>query len=174
MSPGEDIISTLISAEEQPDRISDDELISICLMTLLGGHRNLRNIIGVAVLTLLCNPDQLKKLQAEPSLLPIAVEELLRYDFIEQGRTVALLWLMLRSAARSFIQGNVSFSTGSLTKIQRSLRSQINLMLAGARTATLHLALAATLARAKRRLVESYWRSRLLPCCGAYPICPLQ
>jgi len=85
--PGEDAISALIGGDAPGDRLSDDELTSACLMILLGGHRNLRNLMGIALLTLLRHPEQAAALQAEPALMPTAVEELLRYDFIEQGLT---------------------------------------------------------------------------------------
>lgn len=86
-SPGEDVISALIGDEGQGDQLTDDELTSACLMILLGGHRNLRNLIGIAILTLLRHPEQLAALHEDPALMPTAVEELLRYDFIEQGLT---------------------------------------------------------------------------------------
>jgi len=85
--PRGDTISALMAVAADGDRLTEDELVAACVTVLLGGHRNLRNAIGVAVLTLLSNPEQLALLHADPALIGVAVEELLRYDFIEQGVT---------------------------------------------------------------------------------------
>ncbi|WP_245919104.1 cytochrome P450 family protein [Melittangium boletus] len=77
--PGEDLLTGLVQAEEQGDRLGEDELISMIFLLLLAGHDTLVNLIGNGMLALLQNPDQLQKLREHPELIGSAVEELLRY-----------------------------------------------------------------------------------------------
>jgi len=79
-TPHADLISGLISAEEQGATLSDSEMISILILLLVAGNVTTTDLIGNGVLALLQHPDQLKKLQDDPSLLTNAVEEMLRYD----------------------------------------------------------------------------------------------
>jgi cytochrome P450 len=79
-SPGENLISDLIGAQEADDRLSDGEIVSTCTLVLFGGHETTTNLIGNGLRTLLQHPDQLARLIAQPSLLPSAIEELLRFD----------------------------------------------------------------------------------------------
>jgi cytochrome P450 len=78
--PKDDLISGLIAAEEQGDLLSEDELLATCVLLLVAGNETTTNLIGNGMLALLRNPDQLKRLQDDPSLITTAVEELLRYD----------------------------------------------------------------------------------------------
>src|SRR6266513_5540406 len=74
------LISSLMNAEIQGDRLSEDEVIANCILTMVGGQETTTNLIGNGVLSLLRNPDQLQKLRDDLSLIPSAVEELLRYE----------------------------------------------------------------------------------------------
>jgi pimeloyl-[acyl-carrier protein] synthase len=78
--PQNDLLSGLIAAEEQGDKLSQDEVIAMCLLLFIAGHETTVNLIGNGTLALLRHPEQMKKLRAEPSLIGNAVEELLRYD----------------------------------------------------------------------------------------------
>ena len=78
--PREDLLSAMIAAEEQGDRLSEAELISNAMLLLNAGHETTTNLIGNGVLALLRNPGELGRLRRDPSLLPAAIEELLRYD----------------------------------------------------------------------------------------------
>ncbi|WP_414582084.1 cytochrome P450 [Scytonema sp. PCC 10023] len=78
--PKEDLLSTLIAAREQGDRLSQDELLGICIMLLSAGEQATINLIGNGMLALLRHPDQMEKLKREPTIIESAVEELLRYD----------------------------------------------------------------------------------------------
>jgi cytochrome P450 len=78
--PGDDLLSELISAEEQGDRLSESELIQMCALLLVAGNMTTTDLIGNGVLALLDHPDQLDRLRRDPSLLATAVEEMLRYD----------------------------------------------------------------------------------------------
>ncbi|KAA9154396.1 cytochrome P450 [Amycolatopsis acidicola] len=78
--PSEDLLSDLVHVSEEGDQLSDVELISMAFLLLVAGHETTVNLIGNGVLALLEHPDQLAALREDPSLLPGAVEELLRYD----------------------------------------------------------------------------------------------
>jgi cytochrome P450 len=77
--PGNDLTSSLVQVEENGDQLSENELISMIFLLILAGHETTLNLIGNGTLALLQHPDQLQLLRADPSLLPMAVEELLRY-----------------------------------------------------------------------------------------------
>src|SRR5262249_26693064 len=79
-TPGDDLLSLLIAAEEQGDRLSEGELLITCLLLFVAGHETAVNLIGNGLLPLLNHPAEFSKLRAAPALLPKAVEELLRYD----------------------------------------------------------------------------------------------
>jgi cytochrome P450 len=78
--PRNDLISNLIAIEVKGDRLSERELFSTCITLILAGHGTTTNLIGNGILALLRHPDQLEALKNDPSLIEIAVEELLRYD----------------------------------------------------------------------------------------------
>ncbi|MDA8016731.1 MAG: cytochrome P450 [Thermoanaerobaculia bacterium] len=78
--PRDDLLSQLIAAEEDGDRLTEDELISTCILLLNAGHEATVNVIGNGALALLRHPDQLSKWRSRPDLTRSAVEELLRYD----------------------------------------------------------------------------------------------
>ncbi len=78
--PREDMITAFVQAEESGDRLSHDELAALALEMVSAGHETTANLIPNALYTLLRNPDQLELLRADPSLLPSAVEECLRYE----------------------------------------------------------------------------------------------
>ena len=79
-NPGSDLISGLAQVAEQGDRLTEDELIGTCVLLLNAGHEASVNGSGNGWWALFRNPDQLAKLRADRSLLPTAIEELLRYD----------------------------------------------------------------------------------------------
>jgi len=76
---GDDLISALIAAKEDRDRLSDDELLSMILLLIVAGHETTVNLIASGMLALLEHPDQLERLQSDPGLIKPAVEELLRF-----------------------------------------------------------------------------------------------
>jgi cytochrome P450 len=78
--PRDDLISGLLKAQEEGDRLTDQELLANCVLLLNAGHETTANLIGNGAFALLRHPDQLKRLRDDPSLLPTAIEELLRYD----------------------------------------------------------------------------------------------
>jgi hypothetical protein len=78
--PREGLVHTLLTAEIDGDRLSDEEVIANCIVTMVGGLETTTNLIGNGVLSLLRNPDQMIRLRTEPNIMPAAVEELLRYE----------------------------------------------------------------------------------------------
>jgi cytochrome P450 len=79
-SPRDDLISRLIQAEEQGDRLSENELFSMIALLIVAGHETTVSLIGNATLALLQHPETLAELRANPALIPAAIEEVLRYD----------------------------------------------------------------------------------------------
>ncbi|HET8844212.1 MAG TPA: cytochrome P450 [Ktedonobacteraceae bacterium] len=78
--PADDLISQLIAIEEEGDRLSEAELLSMITLLIFAGHETTSNLIATGTLVLLDHPDQLEKLKADLSLVPSAVEELLRFN----------------------------------------------------------------------------------------------
>jgi cytochrome P450 len=79
-SPREDLISAMIQAQEERDALSDAELLATSNLLLLAGHETTTNLIGNGMLALLREPEEWRRLCADPALLPTAIEELLRFD----------------------------------------------------------------------------------------------
>jgi len=78
--PGDDLISGLIAAHDEDDRLTEQEMISTCVLLLNAGHEATVNATVNGWWALLRHPDQLAALRADHSLVPAAVEELMRYD----------------------------------------------------------------------------------------------
>ncbi len=78
--PQEGLIQCLLSAEVDGDRLSEEEVIANTIVTMVGGQETTTNLIGNGVLTLLRNPREKERLMSDYSLIPSAVEELLRYE----------------------------------------------------------------------------------------------
>jgi hypothetical protein len=77
--PGE-ILSALLAAEDEGDRLTETELLHQCIFLLNAGHETTTNLIGNAVVSLLEHPGELGRLRAAPDLIGSAVEEFLRYQ----------------------------------------------------------------------------------------------
>jgi len=78
--PREGLIHSFMMAEIDGDRLTEEEIIANCVVTMVGGQETTTNLIGNGLLTLLRNREQLEQLRGNPSLIPSAVEELLRYE----------------------------------------------------------------------------------------------
>ncbi|MFC9278057.1 cytochrome P450 [Streptomyces collinus] len=79
-NPGEDLISGLIAAHDEGDRLTEQEMISTAVLLLNAGHEATVNATVNGWWALFRNPDQLAALRADHSLIPAAIEELMRYD----------------------------------------------------------------------------------------------
>ena len=78
--PREGLIHSFLTAEVDRDRFTDEEIIANTIVTMVGGQETTTNLIGNGVLTLLRHPKELASLQADLSLIPSAVEEMLRFE----------------------------------------------------------------------------------------------
>jgi pimeloyl-[acyl-carrier protein] synthase len=83
--PGEDMISSLLRAQEEKDALTDLELAAFAMLLIVAGNETTANLLGNGMLALTRYPDQLEMLRTNPSLVPAAVEEMLRYDPPQQG-----------------------------------------------------------------------------------------
>ena len=78
--PRDDILSALVQAEDEGERLTERETLNMLRLLLIAGNETTTNLIGNGILALLRNPDQLERLRDDPGLIPSAVEELLRFD----------------------------------------------------------------------------------------------
>ncbi|HEV2714709.1 MAG TPA: cytochrome P450, partial [Terriglobales bacterium] len=78
--PREGLIHSLLTAEIDGDRLTEEEVIANCIVTMVGGQETTTNLIGNGVLTLLRNPGEMERLRNDLTLIPSAVEEMLRYE----------------------------------------------------------------------------------------------
>jgi cytochrome P450 len=115
-TPGNDIISSLIQADEGGERLSEEEIVSNVILLFVAGHETTSNTLGNALIALHRHPAQLERLRADPSLVSKAVAECARYDTAVQmvvrtafddievhGQTLArgsIVFMLLGSANR--------------------------------------------------------------------------
>jgi len=78
--PRDDLITALVQVQDEGDRLTEDELIGTCVLLLNAGHEATVNVTGNGWWTLFRHPQQLAALRRDPSLLPTAIEELMRFD----------------------------------------------------------------------------------------------
>jgi cytochrome P450 len=80
LHPADDLISQLIAFEEEGDRLSQEELLAMITLLIFAGHETTSNLIATGALMLFDHPEQLERLKGDLSLVPNAVEELLRFS----------------------------------------------------------------------------------------------
>ncbi|MEM9651586.1 MAG: cytochrome P450 [Actinomycetota bacterium] len=87
--PQDDLLSALVQARDQDDKLSEGEILAVANLLFAAGAETTTNLIGNGLNALFNHPDQLEKLWANPDLVPLAVDEILRYDSPVQldGRT---------------------------------------------------------------------------------------
>lgn len=78
--PSDDLLSHLVEAEMEGDRLTPAELLTTCVTLLIAGHETTTSLIASGMYTLLRHPEAHARLRDNPSLLPTAVEEMLRYE----------------------------------------------------------------------------------------------
>lgn len=105
-APSEDLLSALIAAEEQGERLSLDELIANAILLLFAGHETTVNLIANGVYCLLRHPDQLALLRQDPDGIKGAVEEVLRFESPIQTTT--------RQLAEDLTWGSHAFRQGEI------------------------------------------------------------
>jgi cytochrome P450 len=74
------LVRSLMNAEIDGERLTEEEVIANSIITMVGGQETTTNLIGNGTLSLLRNPDELEKLRVDPSMIPAAIEEFLRYE----------------------------------------------------------------------------------------------
>ena len=79
-NPDDSILSALIAAEDEGDRLSSGEVVSTALLLLVAGFETTVNLIGNGTVALMGSPDSWDRLRQDPALVPAAIEEMLRYD----------------------------------------------------------------------------------------------
>jgi cytochrome P450 len=77
--PRDDMMSELLAAEVDGERLSKEDTISFCILLLLAGHITTTNLLGQAIRCFDEHPDALEQLRKQPELMPGAIEEVLRY-----------------------------------------------------------------------------------------------
>ncbi|MEV6713868.1 cytochrome P450 [Lentzea sp. NPDC051208] len=83
--PTDDLMSALVAARDNEDRLSEDELVRFGITLLVAGHETTANMLSNSVVTLLEHPDAMKSLREAPDKLPNAIEELLRFIPLGSG-----------------------------------------------------------------------------------------
>jgi len=78
--PGEDLITALVQAHDEGGALAADELLAFVVLLLLAGNETTTNLIGNGTLALMRHPDQLSRLRSDLSLMPTAIDEMLRFD----------------------------------------------------------------------------------------------
>jgi len=78
--PREGLINSLLTAEINGDRLTEEDVIANSIVIMVGGQETTTNLIGNGLLTLLRHPAEMQRLRDDPELIPSAVEELLRYE----------------------------------------------------------------------------------------------
>ena len=104
--PQDDLISRLVHAEEDGERLSEQELFSMIALLIVAGHETTVNLIGNGMAALLQHPDQAALLQRDPTLIDDAIEEFLRYEGPVEMTTT-------RYAAEDVTIGNTFLSRGT-------------------------------------------------------------
>ena len=78
--PREGLLHSLLAAEVDGDKLTEEEIVANAIITMIGGQETTTNLIGNGLLALVRQPDELRRLRGDPAMLIPAVEELLRYD----------------------------------------------------------------------------------------------
>jgi cytochrome P450 len=80
IQPREGLVHSLMTAEVDGDRLTDDEVVANSIIVMVGGQETTTTLIGNGLLTLLRHPTHLQRLKSDAAMMPLAVEELLRYE----------------------------------------------------------------------------------------------
>lgn len=78
--PGDDLLTALVQVEEAGEKLSNDELVAMVVQLQFAGHETTRNLLGNGLYTLLKRPEAFARLRADRSLIPSAVDEMLRFE----------------------------------------------------------------------------------------------
>jgi len=103
--PGADLMSSLVSAHEDTEMLSASELMQFLVIMLIAGNETTTNLIGNGMRALLEHPDQMELLRRDPTLMPRAIEEMVRYDSPAQA--------VFRTARENVAIGGTAVEKGS-------------------------------------------------------------
>lgn len=103
-SPREDLVSALAAAEVDGERLTEAELLGFCALLLIAGQETTKNLIANFFLTLSDHPDAQARLTHEPALIPIAIEEVLRF--------LPPVWFLMRRTTADVELGGVRIPAG--------------------------------------------------------------
>ena len=85
-NPGQDMLSMLVHGKDGGDRLTDDELVSMFFLIIMAGHVTSMHTLTNVIHSLLTHPEELARLRADMSMLPSAIDELIRFDSRRRGR----------------------------------------------------------------------------------------
>jgi len=105
--PKEDLLSLLIQAESENDKLSEMELVSMVFLLIIAGHETTVNLIGNSTFALLQHPEQLEELRRDPSLISSAIEEFLRFMSPVEFGTNRWVWEYLEWEGRAISKGDL-------------------------------------------------------------------
>ncbi|TWP46684.1 cytochrome P450 [Lentzea tibetensis] len=97
--PSDDLLGVLVAARDEGERLTETELVQFGVLLLIAGHDTTANYLANSIYCLLSRPDQLERLRSDPSLLPTAVDELLRY--LPLGTTAGVAQIALEDVELS-------------------------------------------------------------------------
>ncbi|MEV2215012.1 cytochrome P450 [Streptomyces sp. NPDC050997] len=129
-APADDLLSALAAVEDRGDVLTETELLTTCVTTLVAGHETTVNLVGSGLLALMRDPGEMARLREHPEYVPSAVDELLRYEPPVQ--------LTTRSAKRAMTLGGQRIEEGvrSVALDDGELRCEASTVHVGRRTAT--------------------------------------
>ncbi|QGZ59531.1 cytochrome P450 [Paraburkholderia acidiphila] len=104
--PGDDLISAMLSVEDEGSRLTDEEVVSNAVLLFIAGHETTSNMIGNMMIALFRHPQQMEALKHEPKLLPRAIAECMRYDGAVQ--------MLVRTALEDITLGDATLARGSV------------------------------------------------------------
>jgi cytochrome P450 len=105
-NPREDMMSQLLAAEIEGEKLSLDQVVSFCILLLLAGHVTTTTLLGQAIRCFDAYPESMQRLRAQPELMPGAIEEVLRY--------ASPVWRLIRVATEEVTIGGVSLPAGAI------------------------------------------------------------
>ncbi|CAM5608316.1 cytochrome P450 [Streptomyces hirsutus] len=113
--PGEGLLDELVQQRLREGELDREELTALAMILLVAGHETTANMISLGTYTLLLHPDRLAELRADPSLLPDAIEELMRMLSIADG-LLRLATEDIEIAGTTIRRGGVVFSTSVINR----------------------------------------------------------
>jgi cytochrome P450 len=106
VAPRDDLISALVAAQLDGEKLTEPELLSFCVLLLIAGNITTTNLIGNAILCFDDHPEVMDELRADPSLMPGAIEEILRY--------LSPVQRLIRAATVDTVIGDKQIKAGQL------------------------------------------------------------